>query len=219
LSEVIIKQQNPLRRLCFADEESRFPWLSMLLDSHAIIDEGISVAIVKEETGRNRKLACKEGCDNCCRVNKDIPVYPIELVGIYWFSNEKAEQALRETLKKQLSNHTKNDPCPFLINNSCSIYIVRPASCRQFGVFSKPCDGGEDPYYTRRDDVLMPIEDYTKKAFLATLPFYGITDEKEKNHFIENNLIHAQAVNLQAYDWKKLAKVMDDFDAKKMRGI
>ena len=199
----------------FPDEESRFPWLSMLLDFYAVIDEGISVAAGKEENERNIKLACKEGCDICCRVNKDIPVYPIELVGIYWFSNEKAGQSVRETLKKQLLSHTKSDPCPFLINNSCSIYIVRPASCRQFGVFNKPCDKGEDPYYTRRDDVLTPIEDYTKKAFLATLPFYGITAEKEKNHFIEKNLIHAQAVNLQAYDWKKLVKIMDDFASKK----
>ncbi|HBU05108.1 MAG TPA: hypothetical protein DEA95_00495 [Nitrospiraceae bacterium] len=63
--------------------------------------------------------------------------------------------------------------------------------------------------------MLTPIEDYTKKAFLATLPFYGITDEKEQIHFIENNLIHAQVVNLQAYDWKKLVKIMDDFDSKK----
>ena len=54
---------------------------------------------------------------------------------------------------------------------------------------------------------------------METLPFYGITDEKEKNHFIENNLIHAQAVNLQAYDWRKLVKVMDDFDSKKIQGI
>ena len=202
--------------LRFPDEESRFPWLSMLLDSYAVIDEGISAAAGKEENKRNVKLACKEGCNICCGVNKDIPVYPIELVGIYWFSNEKAGQSVRETLKKQLSSHTKSDPCPFLINNSCSVYIVRPASCRQFGVFNKPCDKGEDPYYTRRDDVLTPIEDYTKKAFLATLPFYGITDEKEQIHFIENNLIHAQAVNLQVYDWRKLVKVMDDFDSKRL---
>ncbi|OGW32434.1 MAG: hypothetical protein A3J81_04820 [Nitrospirae bacterium RIFOXYB2_FULL_43_5] len=189
--------------------------MSLLLDSYAIIDEGLSVAIVKEEAGRNRELACKESCDICCRVNKDIPVYPIELVGIYWFATEKAEQALRETLKKQLSSHTKNDPCSFLINGSCSIHVIRPISCRQFNVFNKPCAEGEDPYHTRRDDVLTPIEDYTKKAFLATLPFYGITDEKEQIHFIENNLIHAQVVNLQAYDWKKLVKIMDDFDSKK----
>ena len=202
--------------LRFPDEESRFPWLSMLLDSYAVIDEGISAAAGKEENKRNVKLACKEGCNICCGVNKDIPVYPIELVGIYWFSNEKAGQSVRETLKKQLLIHTKSDPCPFLVNNSCSIYIVRPASCRQFGVFNKPCDKGEDPYYTRRDDVLTPIEDYTKKAFLATLPFYGITDEKEQIHFIENNLIHAQAVNLQVYDWRKLVKVMDDFDSKRL---
>ena len=206
--------KNSYRRMRFPDEESRFPWLSMLLDSYAIIDEGISVAVVKEETEKNIKLACKEGCHNCCRTHKDIPVYPIELVGIYWFSTEKVVQAVCETLKKQLSSHTKNDPCPFLINGSCSIHVIRPISCRQFNVFSKPCAEGEDPYYTRRDDVLTPIEDYTKKAFLATLPFYGITDEKEQIHFIENNLIHAQAVNLQAYDWKKLVKIMDDFDSK-----
>ena len=201
--------------LRFPDEESRFPWLSMLLDSYAVIDEGISAAAGKEENKRNVKLACKEGCHNCCRTHKDIPVYPIELVGIYWFSTEKADRPLREIFKKQLSSHTKNDPCPFLINGSCSIHVIRPISCRQFNVFSKPCAEGEDPYYTRRDDVLTPIEDYTKEAFLATLPFYGITDEKEQIHFIENNLIHAQAVNLQAYDWKKLVKIMDDFDSKK----
>lgn len=100
--------KNSYRRMRFPDKESRFPWLSMLLDSYAIIDEGISAAIVKEETERNIKLACKEGCDICCRVNKDIPVYPIELVGIYWFSAEKAAQPIRETLKKQLSSHTKS---------------------------------------------------------------------------------------------------------------
>ncbi|HBR20980.1 MAG TPA: hypothetical protein DD713_00180 [Nitrospiraceae bacterium] len=53
------------------------------------------------------------------------------------------------------------------------------------------------------------------RAFMATLPFYGITDENDKIHFIENNLIHAQAFNLQSYDWRKLVKVMDDFDSKK----
>ena len=209
-------KKNLSKHLRFPDDEARFQWLSMLLDSYAVIDEGISAAAGKEENKRNGKLACKEGCNICCGVNKDIPVYPIELVGIYWFSNEKAGQSVRETLKKQLLIHTKSDPCPFLVNNSCSIYIVRPASCRQFGVFNKPCDKGEDPYYTRRDDVLTPIEDYTKKAFLATLPFYGITDEKEQIHFIENNLIHAQAVNLQVYDWRKLVKVMDDFDSKRL---
>lgn len=96
------------RLVRFPDEESRFPWLSMLLDSYAIIDEGISAAIVKEETEKNIKLVCKEGCDICCRVNKDIPIYPIELVGIYWFSTEKLERAVRETLKKQISSHTKS---------------------------------------------------------------------------------------------------------------
>ena len=105
--------KNSSRRMSFPDEESRFPWLSMLLDSYAIIDEGISAAIVKQETGRNIKLACKEGCDICCRVNKDIPVYPIELVGIYWFSNEKAGQSVHETLKNNSQAIQKAIPVLF----------------------------------------------------------------------------------------------------------
>ena len=42
---------------------------------------------------------------------------------------------------------------------------------------------------------------------METLPFYGITDEKRKIISPKNNLIHAWAVNLQAYDWRKLVKV------------
>ena len=119
------------RLLRFPDEESRFPWLSMLLDSYAIIDEGISVAVVKEETEKNIKLACKEGCHNCCRTHKDIPVYPIELVGIYWFSTEKVVQAVCETLKKTALKPYKKRPLSFsykrLVLNSCYPSYFLPA--------------------------------------------------------------------------------------------
>ncbi|MBS1114086.1 MAG: hypothetical protein H6Q92_1849, partial [Nitrospirae bacterium] len=37
--------------------------------------------------------------------------------------------------------------------------------CRQFNVFGSPCAEGEDPYYTRREDVLLPIKQYTDRAF------------------------------------------------------
>jgi len=201
-------------RLRFHDDEAKFSWLPMLLDAYAIIDKGTTTAIKGEEERRNAKLSCKKGCDNCCRTHKDIPVYPLELVGIYWYCAEKIDQPVRETLKKQLLSHGNEMHCPFLINSSCLIYPIRPVSCRQFNVFNKPCDAGEDPYYTRRGDVLTPAQDYTNQAFLVMLPFYGITDEAEKLKAIKNNFIHTQVCNLQSYKWTGLIKAMEDFDSK-----
>ncbi|MBI4691455.1 MAG: YkgJ family cysteine cluster protein [Nitrospirae bacterium] len=108
-----------------------------------------------------------------------------------------------------MSGYSKDAPCPFLINASCSIHAIRPISCRQFNVFNRKCDEGEDPYYTRRDDVLTPIQEYTDRAFYIMLPFYGITDETDKAHVIKNNLIHSQVRILQLLNWKELAVKMD----------
>lgn len=208
-----IDDKHTSARIQFPDDESKFKWLPMLLDAYAIVDNGVAVAISDEENRRNVKLACKKGCDNCCRTHKDVPVYPLELVGIYWFSIEKITHPVRDILKKQLSSHFKGEPCPFMINGSCSIYLLRPVACRQFNVFSKPCEKDEDPYYTRRDDVLTPIQDYTNRAFSVMLPFYGVTNESDKAHVIKNNLIHTQVTILQSCNWRELARRMDEFDS------
>lgn len=199
-------------RLSFPEDESKFQWLPMLLEAYAIVNKGVSVAIRETEKRHKVKLACKKGCGTCCTTHKDIPVYPLELVGIYWFAVEKIMPPLRGILKKQLLNHNKGDSCPFLIDGSCSIYPLRPIACRQFNVFSKPCDDGEDPYYTRRDDVLTPIQSYTDRAFYVMLPFYGVTDEAAKWRIIKGKLLNTQVKVLQSLDWKELARRMDDFD-------
>lgn len=202
-------------RMNFPDDESKLRWLPMLLDAYAIIDKGIALAIRNEEHRLNKKLACRRGCYNCCSTHSDIPVYPLELVGIYWFCIEKIIQPVRNVIIGHLSGFEKSMPCPFLVNSSCSIHMLRPVSCRQFNVFGKTCEEGEDPYYTRREDVLTPLEEYTKQAFSVMLPFYGITGETDKIYAIENSLIHAHVRILQALDWKELAKRMEEFDSKK----
>lgn len=199
-------------RLNFPDDEAKFDWLPLLLDAYAVIDNGILLAINNGGHRKNLSLACKEGCDNCCRTHKDIPVYPIELVGIYWFTIEKITEPIRGILKKQLGDCSKDSPCPFLIKASCSIHPMRPIACRQFNVFAKKCEDGEDPYYTRRDDVLTPVQEYTDEAFYVTLPFYGITNETDKVHIIKNNLIHSQVHILRLLNWKELAARMKEFD-------
>jgi hypothetical protein len=68
------------------------------------------------------------------------------------------------------------------------------------------CSPGEDPYYTRRADVLVPIADYTDRAFAAVAAFYGMTLERDREKMVRQ--IRSKIMNLQEYDWKKLIMVL-----------
>lgn len=194
------------RRISFPEDEQRIPWLPMLLDAYAIADTGVAVAVRNEEKRRKSRLACTKGCGNCCEQQKDIPLYPHELVGIYWYVSEKVEPLLRDALTSRLEAHASNSPCPFLVEESCSIHPLRPVGCRQFNVFTRPCARGEDPYFTRREDVLTPLPEYTDRSFAAVRAFYRL--EQERNLVNAVKLIRSQIMNLQEYDWKKLVRIM-----------
>ena len=200
------KSSNLSRRVHFPDDEKRLPWLSMLLDAYAIADTGVSIALRNEEKSSGKMLACAKGCGNCCEHQKDLPLYPHELVGIYWYVSEKMASPARDVLKDRLERHTADMPCPFLIEQSCSIHPVRPIGCRQFNVFTTPCAPGEDPYYTRRDDVLVPIAEYTDRSFAAVLTFYNMKQGRDLSSAIK--LIRSQIMNLQTFDWEKLVHIM-----------
>ncbi len=195
------------RRIRFPDDEKRLPWLPMLLDAYAIVDTGVAIAVRKIEKKRKKKLACTKGCGNCCVHQQDLPLYPHELVGIYWYASEKMTEPGRAILRARLANRPADAACPFLVENACSIHIVRPAGCRQFNVFTSPCSPGEDPYYTRRDDVLTPEAAYTDRAFSVVLPFYRLDREKGLAEAIR--LVRSQIMNIRSYDWSRLVAVMD----------
>jgi Fe-S-cluster containining protein len=201
------------RRLHFPEDEKKLPWLPLLLDAYAIADTGVSIALRDEVKRRKVKLACAKGCSNCCVHQKDLPFYPHELVGIYWYVSEKMIQSMRAILRDRLDKHTAGSACPFLIDTSCSIHQVRPIGCRQFNVFQKPCVEGEDPYYTRRDDVLVPLPEYIDRAFTAVLPFYNMKNDSDPTKAVR--LVRSQIMNLQTYDWKKLVALLDQRDTGK----
>ena len=94
------------KRLSFPDDEKDHPWLSALLEAYYIVDKGIAHAIDTERK-KGRRPACRKGCTNCCRVLKDIPVYPLEVVGLSWYVTEKITGPGREMLMKQLESYKK----------------------------------------------------------------------------------------------------------------
>ncbi|HMK50431.1 MAG TPA: YkgJ family cysteine cluster protein [Thermodesulfovibrionales bacterium] len=204
---------NQPRRLNFPGEISVYPWLSMLVDAYYLIDKGIAEAL-SLELKKGRKLACAKGCSSCCKTHQTIPVYPLELVGLSWYVTEKLQGPARERLKKQLRDYRELDACPFLIEGACSVHAMRPAACRQFNVFGSPCAEGEDPYYTRREDVMVPIRKYVDRAFFIELPFYGVNDEAERWKMIETGYVHNVVRLLQNCNWKSLAEKMEEFEGK-----
>ncbi len=205
------------KRLSFPSDEKNHPWLPLLLDAYSMIDKGIDEAI-RTALKKGRTLACRKGCSNCCRTHHTIPVYPLELVGLSWYVTEKMSGTERGIIRGQLQRYAENDPCPFLVNGACSVHPMRPVSCRQFNVFDTPCAVGEDPYYTRRQDVLSPIMKYTDRAFFLMLPFYGVEDERERWRLIESGAVHQVVKLMQTCNWKSLAGKMEEFDRQHEQG-
>jgi Fe-S-cluster containining protein len=200
-----------IKRLSFPEEEG-LSWLSMLLDAYHIVDKGVAGAIKAEEK-KGRRLACAKGCSSCCLTHRDIPVYPLELMGISWYAAEKMAGPERDLLKEQLKEQKKDAPCPFLIGAACSIHPMRPMACRQFNVFGRPCEEGEDPYYTRIKDVLPPVKKFVDQAFIIMLPFHGVEKESEKIKAVESGALNRMVKVLQECNWRLLAERMEKRDS------
>lgn len=207
MAESKYKGQKP-ERLSFPEDEEAHPWLSTLLDAYQIFDEGIAKAIKRDEK-KGRVLACKKGCSSCCHTQTIIPVYPLELVGMAWHATEKVKNETRKKLQEQLKDYKS---CPFLVDDVCSIYPMRPAACRHFNVFDKACENGEDAYYTRREDVLTPIEKYKDKAFNVMLPFYGVKSRAKRRQVLKSGLIHAKATPILDCNWSTLPDKMKEYE-------
>jgi Fe-S-cluster containining protein len=196
--------------LRFPADEAKHPWLPVLLRMHALVDAGIATAVRNEERKRGVRRACRSGCDVCCRTQSDIPVFQIELTGISWYSAEKLEGGKRAAVRAGLARHVAGaQECPFLVERACAVHPVRPIACRLFTVFGRPCAEGEDPYHTRRADMLAPPPGLLARAYREMLPYHGVTDPKDQEMWLERGLVKTLAVNFPTCDWRSLARLMD----------
>jgi hypothetical protein len=144
----------PDKRAAFPEAEAKLIWLNLLLDAYSVVDVGVELALAQQSKGR--VLACRKGCAGCCRIQAAVPVYPLEMAGMAWYCTEAVSGDQRFILADQLESFEEGKPCPFLVDEICVIYPLRPMACRQFNVFGLPCAENEDPFYSRPEDVLTP---------------------------------------------------------------
>jgi Fe-S-cluster containining protein len=188
-------------RLRFPEAEKRQPWLVLLLEIQHLTNQSVAAAIKAD----GRKLACGRGCARCCQTHTDIPVYPLELMGIAWYSSEILAGELRLRVQHQLLQHRHLAACPFLVDAACAIHPLRPMACRQFNVFNSVCATGEDAYHTRRSDVLQPDAKRKNEALREMLRHHHIKDGRERHRLVETGEVHRLAQSLREMRWETLA--------------
>ena len=78
------------------------------------------------------EIVCNKGCSSCCA--KVLSFFPVELLYIvdYIKNNDVDIQLISDNIKAIEEN--KLHSCPFLDNDECIIYDVRPIICRTFGL-------------------------------------------------------------------------------------
>ena len=93
----------------------------------------------QKKHGQN--MQCRSGCSSCCYVDLSIFEGEAQII-IDWAANLPENQKTnvlnalqsQEGVWKKNTLGKKNKPCPFLINNTCSVYEVRPIICRTQGM-------------------------------------------------------------------------------------
>mgnify|MGYP001149803340 CR=1 FL=1 len=184
-------------------------WLDGLKAVYRRIDAAVAAGIAQAQAG-GRRLACARGCAACCRTHADIPVYPLELMGLYWFVLTQLSSPLRVRLAARLAEWRTLSACPFLLDEACAIHPVRPMACRLFNVFDRPCGEGEDAFHTRPLDVLPPPEAAKREALDMMLALQGVA-EGVRREVVESGAVHRLAQNLRTLPWHNLAQRIQSF--------
>lgn len=116
---------------------------------------------IQNELTANTDLACRSGCSYCCSLHITLKPYELLLLIEEVEKLPPAEQEeLRRTVERNCSKIenaddsellTINFECPFLRDNSCFAYKVRPTSCRI--AHSKSVTVCEEAYHHPNRDI------------------------------------------------------------------
>ena len=196
-----------------------------LLNFYASLDNNMS----NVASAYHISLECREGCSYCCLLKVDAKAHEIFLIVDYiddnFTTNEKEEliQRLHESADRiaplTAQEHlTSNIPCGLLVNDSCSIYPVRPSLCRKFHSTSQEiCIES----YERPTDNTVPSSEDPDLDIAARAAIIGYDEGLKKSKLdltvYEINKALLYALNDQTYkqSWRKGNKAFtDDAEAK-----
>jgi Fe-S-cluster containining protein len=133
-----------------------------LLQNYRNFVEGLNALCRNIEKEYFEQIACRKGCDACCR---HFSLFPVEAVNMAQALRQLPEaQILRILEKARLAS--PDGPCPLLEDGACLLYPARPIICRTHGM----------PILTREHG--KPTVDFCPKNFkgIASLPGNAVID-------------------------------------------
>ena len=107
-------------------------------------DDNVAAEIARENSSSKSKLgkvyrlvdeaaaaavpfvACSKGCSACCKMNVSISSLDAERIAL----KTGRRPAKVSGTRKHAIDEFSGVPCPFLVNDACSVYEVRPFACR-----------------------------------------------------------------------------------------
>jgi Fe-S-cluster containining protein len=142
--------------------------LTQLLPVIQNVENAIVEKIGEEANAAGKPISCRAGCGACCRQMVPVSIFEAEALTAWLATLPEEQMAVvRERFHRALSalsdagvidkliegnwaldeeqaTQTAIDyfhagvPCPFLVDESCSIHPIRPLSCREYLVTSPP---------------------------------------------------------------------------------
>lgn len=100
--------------------------LKNYLDLRDRVDAHTGQALARIED----QMACKKGCDSCCR---SISLFPVEAFALSRAFFDLAEET-RDRISATIHPFAQEEaPCPLLVDRACILYSDRPIICRTHG--------------------------------------------------------------------------------------
>ena len=160
--------------------------LTQILPVIQALDDSLIAGVASQLAEAGRKISCKAGCGACCRQMVPISIFEAEALAAWIRTLPEARrqelagrfhQALLKLSAAGLIDRMVNEdwlaetasarqlaleyfyqrvPCPFLEDESCSIYPIRPLVCREYLVSSPP-EYCSDPATMQTVPVRLPL--------------------------------------------------------------
>jgi Fe-S-cluster containining protein len=96
-------------------------------------------------------VTCRKGCAHCCRIPVAISAW--EAGQLAKFTGRTAHPVPTPATREENIARFTGKPCPFLKDNLCTVYEVRPMVCRLFHSLEDDpelCDAGKHPGHSIR---------------------------------------------------------------------
>lgn len=158
---------------------------------------------------------CKKGCPFCCDVPVAVSDLEILLINEYLNKNNIPYKKLNynklfsknNSPKELIGGKYMGKKCPFLKNNSCSIYPSRPFVCRKhIAIGNIPCSLTVENNIDDGGYVILNTYDLIISYYMAKniKRYISILDPLQIELSSENHIFHLQP-------WQKLSDIRDNF--------